>query len=670
MSDTRLFRPYGRLLIPLLAALLLAPPAALQAEDQSLRVDLLIVGGNESACAAAVQAARLGVKSIALVNDIDWLGGQFSAEGVGPVDERTLIGGQSTNLPRSGLFLEIIERIREHNRKEYGVPAPGNSWSATETITPAAAARLFEDLLAPYAAEGSGQIRVLRGWQPARVTVEGSRVAGVVFERTDGGAGTITVAARLTIDSSDWGDVIRLGGAKYLAGVDPHSRFNEPSAPKTLDDEAPQEMNSITWSVTLREADHDAVIARPARYDDRSFELQVPPWVDSDMRDGIYSNSGCSVYTQRRLVDRRHFGLPRGVETLQLNSTPQDYPLCQLPSHVAEALEATEAGASRKNIVDMTPAQRRIIFADAKQRSLAFLHYLQTTAHAPHGDLGQSFRSFELTDEFGTPDRLPPKPYIREGLRLAALDMLREQDIRAAGTEPLWAGFMPNDAVFGFQFHIDFHPTRRWYVADRPGAAWVPRHAAGRNWNTHTDRAMFPLRGLVPVDRDGLLGASKNIGVSSIAQAALRLHGQMMLCGQASGTLAWLCLRDGIEPRVLAADVGRVREVQRVLVRGCRGPGVTLWPYQDLQPDHAAFEAANLMTALGLWKPDARSVLFRADERVSPDEWRLAIERAPRSAREVLRSQAPRTRADAVQMLLTHVPLEAVPLPVVRALAR
>jgi hypothetical protein len=75
MSDTRVPRPYARLLIPLLAALLLAPLAALQAEDQSLRVDLLIVGGNESACAAAVQAARLGVERIALVNDIDWLGG-------------------------------------------------------------------------------------------------------------------------------------------------------------------------------------------------------------------------------------------------------------------------------------------------------------------------------------------------------------------------------------------------------------------------------------------------------------------------------------------------------------------------------------------------------------------------------------------------------------------
>ena len=43
----------------------------------------------------------------------------------------------------------------------------------------------------------------------------------------------------------------------------------------------------------------------------------------------------------------------------------------------------------------------------------------------------------------------------------------------------------------------------RSYVADQAGAAWIPRHTAGRNWNTHTDRAMFPLRGLVPVSHGG-----------------------------------------------------------------------------------------------------------------------------------------------------------------------
>ena len=70
----------------------------------ALDCDLLVVGGNESAVAAAVQAARLGVERVVLVNDIDWLGGQFSAEGVGNVDEWTTVGGKRVDFPRSGML--------------------------------------------------------------------------------------------------------------------------------------------------------------------------------------------------------------------------------------------------------------------------------------------------------------------------------------------------------------------------------------------------------------------------------------------------------------------------------------------------------------------------------------------------------------------------------------
>lgn len=73
----------------LLAALLVAG----RSPAEVIEAGLLIVGGSESACAAAIQAARLGVKNIVLVNDIGWLGGQFSAEGVGCLDEWIVVNG-------------------------------------------------------------------------------------------------------------------------------------------------------------------------------------------------------------------------------------------------------------------------------------------------------------------------------------------------------------------------------------------------------------------------------------------------------------------------------------------------------------------------------------------------------------------------------------------------
>jgi hypothetical protein len=594
-----------------------------RASAETVDTDLLIVGGDESACAAAVQAARLGVKRIVLVNDIDWLGGQFSAEGVGCPDEWTGVNGKRVNFPRSGLFREVVDRIRAHNSRVYGLPSPGNSYCGTETIEPAAAEKIFEELLAPYADRNGGPLQILRGWQPTKVIVEDNRVTSVEFENTNAGSGKFTVNARLTMDASDWGDVIRLSGAKYSAGPDLRSRFGEPSAPEKFDDAGAQEMNPLSWCLVLRETGgQDATILRPATYDARSFTALdgTPPWVESDMSAGIYSQSGWSIYTHRRLVDRWHNGFAPGTEALFLNWPVQDYPLCQLPQRVIDALEKTEPGASKKNIVDLTPVQRRFIFEDAKQHALGMLYHLQTKVHDRVGDFPQSFRYMKLTEEFGTADHLPPKPYVREGLRLEALYMLREQDIRAATREPRWAKFQPLDGVFGFQFNIDFHPTRRKFLTGNRNGPWQYVHTESRSWHTDTDRAMFPIRGLVPVERDGLLGCGKNIGVSSIVQSALRLHGQMMLVGQASATLAWLSLRDHASPHSVALSPLKVRELQQTLLRGHGGPPVLIFPWQDTPLEAPWYEAAQMLALRGIWQPDSESVFFSPEKTLTRRE--------------------------------------------------
>ena len=625
---------------------------------ETIDADLLIVGGNESACAAAVQASRLGVQRIVLVNDIDWLGGQFSAEGVGVVDEWTTVGGKRVDFPRSGLFREVAQRIEETNRRKYGTPTPGNSFCGRLTIEPADAEGIFEQLLA---AEGA-HVRIERGWEPTTVQVTSERVTGVTFTR---GTERLQVTARLTIDASDWGDVIRLSGAAWSAGPDTKARFDEPSAPESVDDSNRREMNPLTYCVTLRDSGKESLSPEPPGYDVRRYfgstkatvadfkalgwpkgtlMMNVPPFADTTHKAGPYSPP-VNVYTHRRLVDAHHLGFPAGAEKTFLNWPTQDYPLDHWPKTVADALDATEPGASQKSLVALSPLQRRIVFADAKQHALGLVHYLQTVS--------PEFRRLELTDEYGTPDRLPPKPYVREGLRLEAVTMLREQDIRTAHEEPRWAKLMPPDGVFGFQFNIDFHPTRRVFLNDDPAGPWATIHTATRNWSTHTDRAMFPLRGLVPVERDGLLGASKNIGVSSVVQSALRLHGQMMLCGQASATVAWEALRVGIQPRAVARDPKRVLVVQRALVKS----GVLLWPFHDLDPAADYFEAVSLLAVQGIVLPDADSVNFQPEKMATAEEIAGVLSRAKLASLPGRDPAQPLTRAElakAVWAALSH----------------
>ena len=423
----------------------------------------------------------------------------------------------------------------------------------------------------------AGRLRVFRGYVPEAVHADGGRVTGVRFVAADGAP--LEVRARLTVDATDWGDVIRLSGARYYAGVDPRGRFGEPSEPEEIGPTERQEMNPITWTMTLREtAEECPLAAPPSGYEPASYTRR-DIWRDSGIYYETYQKDNPPTpYSQRRLVDRLHYGFPFGTEAIQLNSTGQDYPLCNLPPRVAAVLERLEPGASRKNIVDMTPAQRQIVLDDAKAHTLGYLYFLQHDH--PKAETRARMRRFALTDEF-----------------------VRAPD----GAEPGWAPFRPDDAAFSFQFHIDFHPTRRFFdVKGRPDA-WHARHCGTRGWNGKTHRAFFPLRALVPEKVDGLLGAGRNVGVSSIVQAAFRLHGQMLLCGQAVGTLAAQALAEDRAPRAVVADPASVHAVRRALVRGAAGhPGVAIVAWQDLTPDDPRFEAANLAPL----PPDATSFFY------------------------------------------------------------
>lgn len=598
--------------------------AAAEPAVERLAVDLLVVGGSESAVSAAVQGARLGVKSIALVNDIDWLGGQFSAEGVGAIDEWTLYRGQRAIFPRSGMFLEMMERLEARMRAKYGLPRPGNSFCAWTTCEPRDAERQFREWLAPYLVDGGGPVTLREQFELERVLVDSATVVGAEFVSP---RGRLVVRARLTIDASDWGDVIRRSGAAYLAGPDLRERFGEPSAPTDAVAVQPNEMNPITYCLVLRESDEPATIERPPHYDERRYfgtttatrseydalgwprgtmRPFAPAWRDSTMARGPYGEAP-TVYTHRRLVDRRHNKLSAGTESVLVNWPLQDYPTYDFPRHVVVRLEADERGASRKNLVDMSPRQRQIVFDDAKCHALGMLYHLQTTVAGREPNQPVSFRGLRLTDEFDTPDRLPPKPYVREGLRLVAAYVLREQDVRDTDGVQSWARSMVPDSAFGFQFNIDFHPTKRIFLANDDRGPWAHIHSALRNWGTHTDRAGFPLRGLVPRATDGLIGAGKNLGVTSIVQSAVRIHPHGMQAGQAAATLAAVCLRENLSPRRVVRRGSLVRCIQSTLIEpppdrfvDKRPPGALLWPYQDLPTDAAHFVAANQLAVRGI----------------------------------------------------------------------
>src|SRR5512145_3290335 len=88
------------------------PPA-----EKELAADLVIIGGGTGGCAAALAAARNGLRVI-LTEETDWIGGQFTAQAV-PPDENPWI--ETHGGTRS--YLDLRQRIRSYYLRNFPLTA-------------------------------------------------------------------------------------------------------------------------------------------------------------------------------------------------------------------------------------------------------------------------------------------------------------------------------------------------------------------------------------------------------------------------------------------------------------------------------------------------------------------------------------------------------------------
>jgi hypothetical protein len=543
---------------------------------------------------------------------------------------------------RFGLFKELMDRIETFNTKKYGSPMPGKPMHGPTTFRPAEAEAIFREMLQPYIA--SGQVTLRLNHIPASALKSEGRVTGMTF-RSDKGD-TLEVKAALTIDASDWGDVVQLSGTEFEVGPDPKSRYGEPHAQADVSVNPPNEMNPLTWTLIVEQSKMDTPIPTPPHYDERRYwgatkfgkaeaaqlkwerkirPANMAPWPAK----GTETRRQGTILSMRRIVEgtTSRDGI---TSALICYSNGQDYPLERLPRHVGEALEATERGASMKNLVLMNREQRQIVFEDCKAHSLGLLHHLQTTVHDRSRDQKNSLRHFHLSTEFGTPDQLPMKPYIRESLRLKALYMMRQQDSlmdeeHEKAAKETFASAMYPDGVFAWQFHYDYHDTGRAYLkSEGESGPWTHYRKPGRDIHYLSERSVFPLRSLVPVKMNGLIGAQGNVGFSSIVSSAVRLHDHRIHIGQAAGALAVLALKHQKQPRDLAWNSAHLEEIQHALCGGTEGTPILLWPWRDLPADHSAFVAINRLSARGLIPATREEVDFQPDAPATLD-WQKAI---------------------------------------------
>jgi hypothetical protein len=393
-----------------IAAALLGPADRAIGAQTVLDTDVLVVGGGTGGVGAALQSARLEVRTI-VAEPTPWLGGMLSAAGVSATDG-------NHRLP-SGIWREFRERIYGH----YGGPeAVATGWVSNTHFEPHVADRIFKEMAA---AEPS--LRVLLRHRFVDVRKESGRVRGAVLEDLATGR-RVEVRAKVVVDATDLGDVLARAGAAFDLGLEADAVSGE-NAGITASSDIVQD---LTWCAILKDygPGADRTIPRPEGYDPAEFDCS--------------STTFCKDATrQRPTVDAR--------KMLDYAKLPGGKYLINWPNH---------GNDTYLNVVGLDEVAREEVLEEAKARTLRFVYFIQT-------ELG--FRSLGLADdEFPTKDGLALIPYHREGRRLRGVVRFTARDIAGpfGPRDPLYrTGISVGD------YPIDHHhkrnlgaPQHLWFV--------------------------------------------------------------------------------------------------------------------------------------------------------------------------------------------------------------
>ena len=480
--------------------------------------DVCIIGGGTSGTAAGIQSARLGAKTI-IIEETPWLGGMLTSAGVSATDG-------NHDLP-SGLWAEFRQKLYDYYG---GAKEVHTGWVSNTQFEPHVGANIFKDMAA----------------KETKLTVSfDSKLLSINKlennENTEGGnweikykskKGKQTIQARIVIDATELGDVAKAVGVTYRIGTDDPTETGEVGyAAKKTDI-----VQDMTYAAILKKYKKGTapLVKKPKNYDASLFQCACA--TRCPKAENIIDCDKMLAYGK----------LPNNKYMLNWSRNGNDF---------------------YANIIDAKANDRCCAFENAKQRTLAFLYFIQN-------DLG--YTNIGLADdEFPTKDRLPFMPYHRESRRTEGVVTMTVNHILKPfdQKEKLYrTGIAVGD------YPIDHHHAQ--YPNEVPNLNFPPVPSFN-----------VPLGALIPKVVDNFIVAEKSISVTNIVNGSTRLQPCVLLIGQAAGTLAALSALEKSTPRDMS-----VRKIQSVLLE----KGTYLMPYYDVKPNHPHFLTIQRIGATGL----------------------------------------------------------------------
>jgi hypothetical protein len=518
--------------------------------------DVVIAGAGTGGTAAAIQAARLGAH-VALLEETDWIGGQAAAAAVSTMDE----GNDLT--PPSGFYREFVDRMEAYYSARNKSVATCYWGDHSHCYEPSAIRKILQQMIDEVnaGAYGKGHIDLLLEDRVVRVLSTGNTVTGAVTAKG------LTLTSKVLIDATEYGDVLPMTPVQFRSS---HSIGDDHGKACTQD---------ITYTMVIRKYPNGVPAELVMKHEPPEYQKYLPRLRAQWQNDG--SNT-----TRILPID---FGNHNAYRGLPDSTNTDSYVSTQYNQITRTVINWFNDFPVQTEIYDR--AVRAKILCDAKLKTLANLYYLQH-------ELGKSDWSVANDEGYDTPfnrdhnscpnipaefkaieHNFPSMPYIRESQRIVGEYTLTAGDVRREHQGGISVvGFADSIAVGDYA--DDLHACDKESDLEHD-----LEHLSDRAPGFRSGPFEVPLRSLIPEKVDGLLAAEKNISESRLANGATRLQPITMLTGQAAGTLAALAVRQGVQPRAVAAGAVQV-ELLKAGSIVARAPMPDI--YQGIRPWQAA----------------------------------------------------------------------------------
>ncbi|MBI4235645.1 FAD-dependent oxidoreductase [Candidatus Peregrinibacteria bacterium] len=351
--------------------------------------DIAVVGGGSGGFAAALAAARMGVPTC-LIEKTDWLGGMLTAAGVSGID-----GHFDT---ASGIFREFLNRVSNYYAERETLDETNRCKVSFFCFEPHIGNLILNQMFSEQK-----NLKVFFNAEVQKVYREENTVLGISFKM---GGKEYVMPSKVTIDATEFGDLMYLADVPFDLGVDEYSAKE--------DKRGLQCIQPLTYVAILKNYEKDSTIKEPMNYKAENYQC-------------VTKNEQCkdsnSLFTKERLFT--YGKLPNGK--LMLN----------IPSHSY----GNDFDASDPEFEDLSRYQ---IMKKAKDYTKGLIYFMQQ-------NLG--FEYYGLYNEFGTNDAFAKIPYVRESRRLVGEYRLSKEDVMPnSGRSKLFT-----DSIAVGDYPIDLH---------------------------------------------------------------------------------------------------------------------------------------------------------------------------------------------------------------------